>query len=145
MPRKPLTPEERVRRQVKPLDVTFAELKAEIDSAGGDLRRAIKMKGQSGSLRLMIRCKKTNIPASWGMSLILDGSMIDCVHFHVTDYLNTDGFKRIGWHRDLMESGRNVGRKTLEDFDPKNLEDFIQRVLELFKVTLKPGGNDANG
>ena len=29
--------------------------------------------------------------------------------------------------------------------EPRDLEDFILRVLKLFKVTLKPGGEDANG
>lgn len=128
----------------KPLGITFAQLKAEIDAAGGDLRIPIKMKGSHrGNLRLMIRCKN-NIPQSWGMSLILDNSMIDCVHFHRTDYTNTEGIKLAGWHRDLMEGGKNVGRKTLKHFDPQQLDDFILQVLKIFKVTLKPGGEDAD-
>ena len=145
MPRKPLTREQKVRQQNKPLGITFAELKAEIDAAEGDLRKPIKLARQSGSLRLMIRCKNVNIPVSWGMSLILDNAMIDCVHFHRMPYSNTDGAKRVGWHRDLMDGGSNVGRMTLEDFDPKILEDFILRVLKIFKVTLNLGGDDAHG
>jgi hypothetical protein len=95
MPRKPLTREQKVRKQQKPLGITLAELKAEIDQADGDLRRTIIMKREFGTLRPMVRCKKT-IPQSWGMSLILDNAMIDCVHFHRTDYTNTEGNQDYG-------------------------------------------------
>jgi hypothetical protein len=144
MPRKQITREQKIRQQEKPLGITMAELKAEIDAANGDLRRSIPMKRQVGNLRLVIRCRK-DIPPAWGMSLILDNSMIDCVHYHKLDYTNTNGIKTVGWHRDLMESGENVGRKTLDNFHPRNLDDFILWVLKIFRVTLKPGGEDADG
>jgi hypothetical protein len=145
MPRKPLSREQKLLRREKPLGITLAELKIEIDASGGDLRKRVHLKRHPGLLRLMIRCKYKNLPQSWGMSLILDNSMIDCVHFHNSNYVNTEGFKKVGWHRDLMESGKNVGRKTLTDFDPQALDDFLLRVPKMFKVTLKPGGEDASG
>jgi hypothetical protein len=144
MARKQLSREQKIRVREKPLDVTLAELKAEIDAADGDLRRSVPLKRFSGSLRLMIRCRH-DIPRSWGMSLILDNAMIDCVHYHRTDYTNTEGIRTAGWHRDLMESGKNVGRKTLDAFNPQSVDEFILRVLKIFKITLKEGNADAGG
>ena len=126
--------------------MTLAALKACIDEADGDLRlRVPPLRRVPGSLRLVVRAKLPNVPESWAMSLLLDNVIIDCVHHHTTEYTNTNGRKAVGWHRDLLTAGQNIGRQTLDKFSPKKLDEFLVLALDLFRLTLKEGREDAHG
>ena len=35
---------------------------------------------------------------------------VACIDFHVTDYRDIEGVKRIGWHRDIKRKGVTIER-----------------------------------
>lgn len=75
------------------------------------------------------------------MALLLDNNRIAGIDFHVTDYMDSDGVKRICWHK----HARDNGRVHLINFKPETISQFIRESFALFNIKLKPGGSaDAN-
>ena len=146
MPRKPPRQERKISAQAKKLGLTLAELKAEIDAGKGQLKHDIRLNRKGDVVRLIIRCKRNDLPECWAMSILHRNVCIETIDYHTTDYYDTEGIRRIGWHRDLREYGGSVQKVCLPTFDPSTLDEFIVAGLAIFNIIVKPGENvDAHG
>jgi hypothetical protein len=146
MPRKPLSQERKISAQAKKLGLTLAELKAEIDAGNGQLKRDIRLNRKGNFIRLIIRCRRKDLPECWAMAMLHKNVCIETIDFHQTDYRDTEGIKRIGWHRDLREYGGSAQKVCVSTFDPRTLDEFIVAGLAIFNIIVKPGENvDAHG
>jgi hypothetical protein len=95
MPRKPLSQERKISAQAKNLGITLTELKAEIDAGNGELKRHIRLNRQGDFIRLVIRCKRKDLPECWAMSMLHKNVCIETIDFHKTDYWDTEGIKAL--------------------------------------------------
>ncbi len=105
MPKKPLSPERKISAQVKRLSLTLTQLKKAIDDQGGSLSLSVPLKRKGDFVRLIIRCRRLDVPEAWAMALLHHNVRIDGIDFHVKDYTASDGTRRLGWHRDLWKAG----------------------------------------
>ncbi len=146
MPRKSASQERKIGKQSKKLGLTLAELKDEIDATRGYLDHAITLNRKGDFVRLIIRCKRKDLPECWAMSMLHKNICIETIDYHTSDYVDTEGIRRIGWHRDLREYGGSVQKVCLPTFDPRTLDEFIVAGLAIFNIIVKPGENvDAHG
>jgi hypothetical protein len=77
--------------------------------------------------------------------LLWDGVPIDIIDFHTTDYFDSGGIRRIGWHRDEKENGVTIRKSCLPRFDPATPDQFIELGLRLFNIIVKEEEADATG
>lgn len=91
MPRKPVSQERKISAQVKRLGLTLTELKAAIDSGNGELKRDIRLNRKGDFVRLIIRCKRKDLPECWAMSMLHKNVCIETIDYHTTDYIDTEG------------------------------------------------------
>lgn len=144
MGRRVSSPERRISARPKKLGLSFAEMRRRIDLAKGSLKYDIPAVRGAGALRLVVRCIHPHLPECWAMSLLWNGICIDCIDYHGSDYHDSDGFRRVGWHRDEKENGATKTKTALPDFNPLTLDDFLQSALALFNIVLDGEAPDAS-
>jgi hypothetical protein len=142
MPSLRLSPEERILRSVKHLDLTLSEIKARMDESGGSLEALLKVRGTRGALRLVIRCRHSS-QTSWSMSLVLNSARfdgrIDCIDWEPL-FVSIDGVKCSGFHRHIWNNeARSCDRfkLPLPEFQPAGAEDFIVLGARMLDVAVQ--------
>lgn len=142
------TLEQRIIAQDKPLGLSLADLKVALNSNRGRISRGIALKGIRAIQVRLIVVVPTFRRKTWSLSLLLNDIRADGIDWHVTTYTDTEGAKRIGWHRHIWCPQRRTGealRQHLPDFDPATTEDFILEGFSIMGVSLKGEVQNARG
>lgn len=129
MARKKLTIQERVIKEPKVLEMSMEALREALDKSGGDYRPVLKVKAKGCSVKLVLRCKRPDIFAGWTMVVVLDQTCIGLIDWHVAEYQDTHGIRRIGWHKhvwSVAEHSCKNRREHLPNFNPVTIEEFIR-------------------
>lgn len=144
MPSSRLSPEERLVRATKHLDLTLDQVKAEMDGSSGNLNRPLRVPRMRGYLRLVVRCRHSS-PTSWAMSVILNSGRfdgrIDCIDWEAL-FVSADGRRCSGFHRHVWNAKAmncDSFKVPLPTFKPETAEAFLIDGLKLLNVVLRKG------
>jgi hypothetical protein len=146
MPNRRLSPEERLLRTPKHLNLSIEEIISQMTLNLGDLEAPLRAGRIRGHVRIVIRCRHLS-PTSWSMSIILNSSRfdgrIDGIDweglFVSTDGTRHSGFHRHDWDAKVMSCERR--KIPLTEFKPSSMEQFVIQGLALLGVILRKEPN----
>lgn len=97
MAKKPLSEEERVRRGIKQLSLTWADVETEIDKNNGTLDARARVRGLTVAVRVIVRVRAP-VLQKWAIAIVL-GSRIDGIDWEarVQDHRGKP-HNCTGWH-----------------------------------------------
>jgi hypothetical protein len=148
MASKPIPVEEKVLRQTKVLEMTMGELQVALDDNSGTLKALLAVRTKGCVVKLVLRCKRPDIPATWAMIVVLNGIPITWIDWHRFEYTDTAGVRRIGWHKhcwSATEKSCKDHRQHLVGFDPVTVAGFLREGFKVLGIELMKGDSDGHG
>ena len=142
MARRPITPENQVRRAVKKLEYEIESLEEELLENGGNFDGRVKLRGSPGAIRVIVRVRRADKHYKWAMSILLNNQRIDGIDWEplVRDHRGKAHNCR-GWHRHIWNPATvDKLKECLPKFNPSNVRDFILGGFKILNVQLRRGG-----
>src|SRR5579863_5700811 len=137
MPTKSTAAENRVRRSAKKIEYSIALLEDYLSEHGGNFSTTAKVRGSSEYVRIIVRVRRGDKPASWAMSVLMNNQRIDGIDWEATvqDHRGKDC---TGWHRHIWTAAAaDTLKECLPDFKPETIRDFLLSGFRVLKVQLK--------
>ena len=140
--------EKLIAADIKRLPLTFSELKCELDMSQGDFRSALKIKRKCATLKLVLRCKRPDLPEACTMAVVLGTTAITYIDWHRVEFIGIDGMREMGWHQHVWseeEGSCENHRQSLPEFNPTTVQEFIEQGFRLLNIIVKEAADGDNG